>query len=566
MRRPGAYMTPEALRVPRELRGIRVGLAAYVSFVIALWGASTALALWAPIGLAAHATWNWPLLAALVVGIAVLERQRTELFGPNQLSLSSVGIFVSAILVGPGPTGVVAFAGVLLGPSVQIARRPWYKRLFNAAVYALVGVCASAVFHTLAGDASASRVVEQLPAAITATIADFVLNTVLVVVVIAIDSRRSLRAVWNEKFSWWFPHHLAQGVSAYATAMGYLALGPAGAAVFFLPVGMLWFGVKQYTDRTRSDAEELQHANLALARNEERFRSLVQNAPGLIAVLNPDGSLQYLNPTEVLAAAGPHDGDASGFAAIVHPDDRPRLQAAIDRVVNNRADDPPIELKITSTGGDWRDYEVAITNLIDNASVRGIVINARDVTERIELESQLRYEAFHDPLTALPNRALFMDRLRIALHESADARHRVALLFLDLDRFKVVNDSLGHNVGDELLVALAGRLAETARDDATVARFGGDEFVLMMPEVHRDGEATDLARRILDSLRHPVKLLGHNTSVTASLAAARASGMRSSWPGWISSSPSSAFAPRSSPSSTAWRFAISASTSPGSTT
>ena len=155
--------------------------------------------------------------------------------------------------------------------------------------------------------------------------------------------------------------------------MGYLALGPAGAAVFFLPVGMLWLGVKQYTARTHSDAEELQHANLALARNEERFRSLVQNAPGLIAVLNPDGSLQYLSPTEVLTAAEPHDGNSSDFAALVHPDDRPRLQEAIEGVVDNRADDAPIELKIVSAGGDWRDYEVAIANLIDNASVRGIV-------------------------------------------------------------------------------------------------------------------------------------------------------------------------------------------------
>ena len=390
-------MTPEALRVPRELRGVRVGFAAYVSVVIVLWGGSTALALWAPIGLSAYTTWNWPLLAALLIGIAVLERQRTELFAPNQLSLSSAGIFVSAILVGPGPTGVVAFLGVLLGASVQISRRPWYTRLFNAAVYAFVGVCASAVFYTIAGHPLASRVVEQLPAAVAATIADFVLNTILVVVVIAIDSRRSLRAVWNQKFSWWLPYHLAQGVSAYAMAMGYLALGPAGAAVFFLPVGMLWFGVKQYTARTRSDAEELQHANLALARNEERFRSLVQNAPGLIAVLNPDGSLQYLNPTAVLSAAEPHHGDSSDFAALVHPDDRPRLQAAIDGVIANRAHGPPIELKIASTGGEWRDYEVAIANLIDNVSVRGIVINARDVTERIELESQLRYEAFTTP-------------------------------------------------------------------------------------------------------------------------------------------------------------------------
>ncbi len=510
-------MTPEAPGVLRAVRGLRAGLVTYVSAIVVLWGVATALALWPPIGLSEYATWNWPLLAGLLVGIAVLERQRTELFGPNQISLSSVGIFASAILVGPAPTAIVAFAGVLLGPSIQISRRPWYKRLFNAALFAFAGVCASVIFYTLAGPPSASRVVEQFPAAIAASFADFVLSHALVVVVIAIDSRRSLRVVWNEKFSWFLPHYLAQGVSAYAVAMGYLALGLAGAAVFFVPVAMLWLGVKQYTARTRRDAEELQRANLALARNEERFRSLVQNAPGLIAVLNPDGSLQYLNPTEMVAAAEQHDGDASDFAALVHPDDRARLQEAIERVIADGAGTSPIELRIASADGEWRDYEVAIANLIDNASVSGIVINARDITERIELENRLRYEAFHDPLTELPNRALFMDRLRVALRESADGRHRVAVLFLDLDRFKVVNDSLGHNVGDELLVALAGRLAETADEDATVARFGGDEFVLMIPEVHSDGEATDLARRILDSLRHPVKLLGHNTSVTASV-------------------------------------------------
>ncbi|MDA1061383.1 MAG: sensor domain-containing diguanylate cyclase [Chloroflexi bacterium] len=510
-------MTPEALRVPRRLSGIRVALAAYTSLVVVLWAAATALTLWMPIGLSAYANWDWPLLAALLVGIAVLERQRTELFGPNQISLSAVGIFLSALLVGPGPTGIIAFVGMLLGPSVQSSPRPWYKRLFNASLFALAGICASAVFYTLAGPPLASRVVEQLPAAVAAALTDFALSHALVVVVIAIDSRRPLRAVWDEKFSWFLPHYLAQSVSVYAMAMGYLALGPVGAAVFVLPIIALWLGVKQYTERTRRDAEELQHANLALARNEERFRSLVQNAPGLIAVLNPDGSLQYLNPTAALEAADPLDREASGFAALVHTGDRLRLREAIERVMANDVNDPRIELRIASLEGEWRDYEVAIANLTANPSVRGIVLNARDITERIELENQLRHEAFHDPLTALPNRALFMDRLRVALDESANASHRVAVLFLDLDRFKVVNDSLGHNVGDELLVALAGRLTETAGDEATVARFGGDEFVLMVPEVHREGEATDLARRILDSLRHPVKLLGHNTSITASL-------------------------------------------------
>ena len=124
-------MTPEALRVPRQVRGIRVGLAAYVSLVVALWGASMALALWTPIGLSAYADWNWPLLAALLIGIAVLERQQTDLFGGSQISLSAVGSFVAAILVDPGPAGLVIFAGVLLGPSIPRVRRPWYKRLGN---------------------------------------------------------------------------------------------------------------------------------------------------------------------------------------------------------------------------------------------------------------------------------------------------------------------------------------------------------------------------------------------------------------------------------------------------
>jgi diguanylate cyclase (GGDEF)-like protein/PAS domain S-box-containing protein len=406
---------------------------------------------------------------------------------------------------------------VLLGPSLDRFAPPWYQRLFNAALFAFVGLVSSALFYVLAGAPSASRVMEQLPPAVVALLADFVLSHALVVTVIAIDTGRTVRAVWNEKFSWFLPHYLAQGLSAYAMAMGYLALGLAGAAVFFVPVGMLWFGVKQYTARTRRDAEELQHANLALARNEERFRSLVQNAPGLIAVLNPDGSLQYLNPTEVLTSAAANGRGGTGFAALVHPDDRGRFQEAMDDTAAGRRGGRSLELKISAPGGGWRDYEVALANLVDNVSVRGIVINARDVTERKQLEGQLRHEAFHDPLTQLPNRALFMDRLRRALRDAADGRYRVAVLFLDLDRFKVVNDSLGHNVGDELLVALAGRLIETAGDDATVARFGGDEFVLMIPRLTSDSEATELARRILDALRHPVKLLGHNTSVSASI-------------------------------------------------
>ena len=305
-------------------------------------------------------------------------------------------MFVAAILVGPGPTGVVAFAGAFLARALD--PQPWYKQLFNASLYAISGVAASAVFYVIVGPPDAAKIVEQLPAAVAGAITAFAVNHVLVVGVIAIDSGRSMRAIWDEKFRWFVPHYFALVVTGYATAMGYLALGPAGAAVFILPGVMLWFGVRQYIERTRRDAEELQHANLALARNEERFRSLVQHAPGLIAVLNLDGGIEYVNPPGVVEAVG-HSGDDPGyFESLVHRDDRGRVREVIERAVREPRGDHSLELKILAEQRTWRDYEAVVTNLIDNASVAGIVINARDVTERKELENQLRHEAFHDPL------------------------------------------------------------------------------------------------------------------------------------------------------------------------
>src|SRR5439155_12625522 len=154
--------------------------------------------------------------------------------------------------------------------------------------------------------------------------------------------------------------------------------------------------------------------------------------------------------------------------------------------------------------GEWRSLEAYATDLRHDRLIRGIVLNARDVTERIRLEEELTHQAFHDGLTDLPNRALFRDRLDQALARSGRSRAVLAVLLVDLDGFKQVNDSLGHDAGDNLLQQVARRFADLSRASDTVARLGGDEFAFLL-EGANETVAVGVARRLLDALSEPVE-------------------------------------------------------------
>ena len=163
--------------------------------------------------------------------------------------------------------------------------------------------------------------------------------------------------------------------------------------------------------------------------------------------------------------------------------------------------------------------EAVGTNLLHEPTVRGIVVNARDVSDRKALEAQLTHQAFHDPLTGLANRALFFDRVTHALERRERMQDGLAVLFLDLDNFKTVNDSLGHAAGDRLLVAAAVRLGVCVRASDTVARLGGDEFAVLIEDATGD-MASVAAERITAALRAPFELEGKEVFVTASLGIA----------------------------------------------
>nr|MDP9478111.1 PAS domain S-box protein [Actinomycetota bacterium] len=274
------------------------------------------------------------------------------------------------------------------------------------------------------------------------------------------------------------------------------------------------------------DITERKRAEEALKRSEERFRSLVQNASDLITVLEADGTVLYESPAlEPMLGYAPEDFVGRNNYDLIHPDDAPRVLRAFARLSEERGANPYVEYRFRHADGSWRHLESGGVNLLDEPGVGGIVVNTRDITERKTLEERLLHQALHDPLTGLANRALLLDRLGHALDRAERTEACVAALFLDLDDFKVVNDSLGHDAGDELLVEAAERLGSCLRPEDTIARLGGDEFVVLLEDVHGRGEATEAATRIAEALREPFLLGAHEEAfVSVSIGVALASG------------------------------------------
>ncbi|GAA2446989.1 putative bifunctional diguanylate cyclase/phosphodiesterase [Streptomyces glaucus] len=267
-----------------------------------------------------------------------------------------------------------------------------------------------------------------------------------------------------------------------------------------------------------------------LAQKENHFRSLVQGSSDVIMIAAPDGVLRYVSP----AAAGVYGCPAeelvgTELAGLIHPED---LGCVVHEVRRFLAADPVrepttrIECRFRSGGGGWLNVESTV-----NRHHGGLIFNSRDVTERVRLQAQLQHSAEHDPLTDLPNRALFTKRVQQALsgRRASDrgvALRNTAVLFIDLDGFKAVNDTIGHQAGDELLVQAARRLQDAVRQGDTAARLGGDEFAALIvgdgtrDRAARERHILELADRLRVTLSQPYLIDGNDVRVNASIGVA----------------------------------------------
>jgi diguanylate cyclase (GGDEF)-like protein/PAS domain S-box-containing protein len=284
-----------------------------------------------------------------------------------------------------------------------------------------------------------------------------------------------------------------------------------GSVVMFMLVLMRLAGLVSQLSGT---LERTREAETGRKRTEERFTSLVQNSSDLVTVTDGSGVITYISPA-VTGLLGHHQEELIGeeLVKLIHHDDVAALRSVYREMVERSASQPTrLEYRWRHRDGSYRDAEVTFGNLLHDPSVRGIVLNTHDVTERKALEAQLAHQAFHDPLTDLANRELFRDRVEHALAR----RHGqpLAVLFLDIDDFKKVNDSLGHSAGDKLLLSVADRIRHCMREGDTAARLGGDEFGVLLEDTR---DASTVAERITEAVREPISIDASDVCVTVSI-------------------------------------------------
>ncbi len=285
--------------------------------------------------------------------------------------------------------------------------------------------------------------------------------------------------------------------------------------------------------RQRSLQSENRISAERLEDSEKAHRHLLDSAPDILYTLDHDGRFTFINERALqLLGFGRDELLGKHFCELVHADDQDQARRQLGQSLADDGTQQGVELRLRSrlSDGVARTFSNIVTASPEKddasdlgtpgAQSPGYHGAARDVTLRKRSEELLAHQAFHDPLTELPNRALFVDRLGLAMRQADRNASSLAVLFLDLDKFKRVNDTLGHAVGDQLLQQVASRLKACLRNCDTLSRLGGDEFTALLPDLSARGDAAIIAEKLVECLRAPFRLAGFPLSISASIGIA----------------------------------------------
>src|SRR5580658_9894408 len=310
-----------------------------------------------------------------------------------------------------------------------------------------------------------------------------------------------------------------EGEDKWAQVVAIRARNELLAATILAATALLILFLRLQRQEHASQLEETERNTLR--ESEERFRALTEQSTDIILIADPSGEIKYASPSIHTVLA--FQGDSlvgTNMVDLVHPDDLAKTLSTGPRSLAY-GQNPIVEFRLRHADGKWHYFECVVRNLIQHKNIGGIVYNARDITERKHTQEELLFNATHDVLTGLPNRALFLGRLQSVVDRMK--RHpdqAAAVLFIDIDDFKVVNDCYGHATGDVLIKEVSKRLRACMRSDGTIARMGGDEFTVLVEDVANPSDAIRVAERIQSSFARPFLLEGHEIFKSMSIGIA----------------------------------------------
>ena len=439
------------------------------------------------------------MLAAVIAELTPLRFPRGN--ESEQISFSATFGLAAAIGWGPFPA-VLAMAIGSAATGVR-AGRPWWKIGFNAAQFCVSIVAAATVADLVAGARPPGVLPSSgsLHAMLAAGGVFVVTNTIFIAVALSLSQRTSLVLTIREGFGFQF------ATAAAVTSLAPLVLVLVDWSPFLIPILLVPLVAVYQGGRAAGDKR----------RTEDRFLAMAQNAAELVVMLDDQGRITFVSPsTEQILSRDPDGLIGESILSLVDPDDQPRTAAVLDDVVSQPGKITRSELLLRSGPGRPRYFELVWNNLLPNHSIRAVVVNGRDVTERRALEEELARQAFQDPLTNLANRALFRDRVDHALARASREDRQVAVMVLDLDNFKTINDSLGHAIGDVILLEVGRRLTAALRPGDTAARLGSDEFAVLL-EPAGEEDALAIANQVMGALAPPFVAQDKEVGVRASI-------------------------------------------------
>ena len=458
----------------------------------------------------------------------------------SHISVSDTFIFLTLLLYGG------EFAVVLAAVEAFVASWRFCNRhvtiWFNAATMAIATTSVVYVlkFLNLSSESNTLGNSGNWPDFLTAlcfiALIQFLVNTFIASAHDAMNSRVNWLETWKNKYVWSFLTYLLGAVGAgvlvkLVHAVGFGALLAAVPIMLFVLLAYKMYlknvemSIEQ-AERASEYAAVLEERTNALRESEQRFRSAFNYAPIGIALVAPSG--QWLKVNHALCDILGYNADEfldADFQSMIHEKDLPVTLARIHSLLTGQTTNCQTEQRYIHKNGEtvWTSWSVSAAGDLHSENAN-LIFQLQDVTARKIAEQKLQHEATHDALTGLPNRAYFMTRLTESLQRTTrEPEHRVSVLFIDLDRFKNVNDSLGHLIGDRLLIAISMRLRECMRPTDTVARLGGDEFIILVEGEFDPGEVTRIAERIHERFGEPFEISGNLIYSSASIGILNAS-------------------------------------------